>query len=138
MRMPARYSSPRQKQTRQVCTMMAPAMGTPPIGVWQCPPKMGAGGPQGPEGEDRGGTRRLPAGRCHDRWVATQVFLAVQTGQGQGPSFSSNARVYVLKERGLPRRVEMLDASDQPTMTMDYRDCDAPITIQLPQCGQKS
>ena len=63
--------------------------------------------------------------------AATQVFLAAQTGQGQ-------ARVSVLRDRGLPRRVEMLDASDKPMMTMDYRDYDAPITIQLPQCGQKS
>ncbi len=31
-------------------SMMAPAMGMPPIGVWQCPPKMGAGGPQGLRG----------------------------------------------------------------------------------------
>jgi hypothetical protein len=32
----------------------------------------------------------------------------------------------------------MLDASGKPTMTTDYSDYTAPITIPLPQCGQKT
>jgi hypothetical protein len=120
-----------------VFSMMAPGMGAPQVGVWQCPPKMGAGGPQGPAAR----TREEPAvSRLDDATIdgaATQVFLSTQTGQGQGRSFGNKMRVYVLKDSGLPRRIEMLDA-DKPTMTMDYRDYDTPITIQLPQCGQKS
>jgi len=119
-------------------SMMAPTMGAPPIGVWQCPPKMGTGGPQGPAGKTGAEPAVSRLGDAVIDGAATQVFLAVQTGHGQGPSFSGKARVSVLKEKGLPRRVEMLDASDKPMMTMDYRDYDAPITIQLPQCGQKS
>ncbi len=69
--------------------------------------------------------------------AAAQVFLATQTGQRPGPSVDNRMRVSVLKDGGLPRRMEMLDASGKPTMTIDYRDYDAPITIQLPQCGQK-
>ena len=119
-------------------SMMAPGMGAPPIGVWQCPPKMGAGAPQGPAGKAGAEPAVSRLGDAMIDGAATQVFLAVQTDQGQGPSFSGKARVYVLKDSGLPRRMEMLDGSDKPTMTMDYRDYDAPITIQLPQCGQKS
>ncbi len=121
-----------------VSSMMAPGMGAPPVGVWQCPPKMGAGGPQGPGGKTGG--EELAVSRLDDATIdgaATQVFLATQTGQGQGPSFVNKMRVYVLKDGGLPRRIEMLDTSDKPTMTMDYRDYDAPITIQQPRAAKK-
>lgn len=119
-----------------VSSMMAPGMGAPPVGVWQCPPKMGVGGPQGPAGKTG---EELAVSRLDDATIAgaaTQVFLAAQTGQG--PSFAHKMRVYVLKDGGLPRRIEMLDTSDKPTMTMEYRDYDAPITIQQPPCGQKT
>lgn len=117
---------------------MGPATGLPPIGVWQCPPKMGGGAPQAPAG--RAGEEPAVA-RLDDAIIdgaGTQVFLATQPGQGQGPSFGNRTRIYVLKDGGLPRRIEMLDGSDKPAMTADYRDYDAPITIQLPQCGQKT
>ena len=70
--------------------------------------------------------------------AAALVYLGEPTGRGQGPSMGGKMRFYVLKDRGLPRRMEMLDASDKPTMTVDFRDYDAPITIQLPPCGQKT
>ena len=119
-------------------SMAGPAAGMPPIGVWQCPPKMGGGAPQAPAGK----TGEEPAvSRLDDATidgVPTQVFLATQPGRGQGASLGNKTRIYVLKDGGLPRRVEMLDASDKPAMIADYRDYDAPITIQLPPCGQKT
>lgn len=125
--------------TSALTSMMAPAGGMPQIGVWQCPPKMGAGAPQGPTG--MAGADEIAVSRLRDVTIdgaAAQVYLAAQTGRGQGQSMGGKMRVYVLKDRGLPRRLEMLDASDKPTMIVDFRDYDAPITIQLPPCGQKT
>lgn len=117
---------------------MGPATGMPPIGVWQCPPKMGGSAPQPPAGK----AGEEPAVvRLDDATIdgaATQVFLATQPGQGQARSFGNKMRIYVLKDAGLPRRIEMLDGSGEPAMTADYRDYDAPIAIQLPPCGQKT
>jgi len=119
-------------------SMMGPALGMPQKGVWQCPPKMGGGAaPQAPTG--RAGEEPAVS-RLDDATVdgtAAQVFLATQPGQGQGRPFGK-MRVYVLKDGGLPRRLEMLDASDKLAMIADYRDYDAPIAIQLPACGQKT
>lgn len=45
-------------------------------------------------------------------------------------------RIFVLADRGLPRRSEVLDnAGNQVEMTIDYYDFNAPITIDLPKCG---
>ena len=119
-------------------SMMGTATGVPSIGVWQCPPKMGGGSAPAPAGK----AGEEPAVvRLDDATIdgaATQVFLATQPGQRQGPSLGNKLRIYVLKDGGLPRRMEMLDASDKPAMIADYRDYDAPITIQLPPCGQKT
>jgi hypothetical protein len=119
-------------------SVMGPATGLPPVGVWQCPPKMGGSPPQAPVGK----AGEEPAVvRLDDATIggaAAQVFLATQPGQGQGRSFGNKTRIYVLKDTGLPRRLEMLDAYDKPAMAADYRDYDAPIVIQLPPCGQKT
>ena len=45
--------------------------------------------------------------------AAALVYLGEPTGRGQGPSMGGKMRFYVLKDRGLPRRMEMLDASDK-------------------------
>jgi outer membrane lipoprotein-sorting protein len=117
---------------------MGPATGMPPIGVWQCPLKTGGGGPQAPAGNAGEETAVVRLDDAAVDGAATQVFLATQPGQRQGPSPGNKTRIYVLKDGGLPRRIEVLDASDKPTMIADYRDYDAPIAIQLPQCGQKT
>jgi hypothetical protein len=117
-------------------SMLAPNKMTPPIGVWQCPQALGAGGSQGAAGKTGG---ELAISRMDDVKIdgaTAEVFLATQASQQQGSSFTIKMRVYVLKESGLPRRVEMLDASGHPTITMDYRDYNALFTIVLPQCGQ--
>jgi len=125
--------------TSALSSMMAPGAGMPQLGVWQCPPKLGPGVPPSPAG--RAGAAEMAVSRLGDVAIdgaPVQVYLAMPAGQGQGPSMVGKMRVYVLNDRGLPRRMEVLDAADKPTMTADYRDYDAPITIQLPPCGQKT
>jgi hypothetical protein len=122
-------------------SMMSRGMGRPPVGVWQCPPKMGGGAPasSGAAGGGPGPGDGTAVSRLDDTTIdgaATLVFLSTRATGGQGAG--TTTRVYVLKDRGLPRRIEMLDASGKPTMTTDYSDYNAPITIPLPQCGQKT
>jgi len=48
----------------------------------------------------------------------------------------SHSRIFVLVDRNLPRRTEVLDdAGSKVEMTIDYYDFNAPITIDLPKCG---
>ena len=118
--------------------MLAPKKMTPPIGVWQCPPTtLGAGGSQGPAGQTGvvSAVSRLDDAKIGG--AAAQVFLATLISQVQASS-PSKMRVYVLKDGGLPRRVEMLDASGHPMMTMDYGGYNGLITIMVPHCGQNA
>ncbi len=47
----------------------------------------------------------------------------------------TNVRLYVLADGGLPRRSEVLDKDEKVTVTIDFYDFNAPITIELPRCG---
>jgi hypothetical protein len=116
-------------------SVLTPNKMTPPIGVWQCPQALG-GGSQGAAGKTGGEPAVSRMDDVKIDGAAAEVFLATQASQQQGSSFAVKMRVYVLKESGLPRRVEMLDASGHLTITMDYRDYNALFTIVLPQCGQ--
>jgi hypothetical protein len=119
-------------------SMLAPSKMTPPVGVWQCPATLGGGGSQPAAGNTGGeaAVSRLDDARIGGAPAA--VFLATQTSQVQGSSYNIRMRVYVLKESGLPRRVELLDASNKPTMTMDYGGYNSLITIIVPHCGQNA
>jgi hypothetical protein len=120
-------------------SMLGPSKMTPAVGVWQCPATtLGAGGSQPAAGSTGG---EPVVSRLDDAKIdgaAAAVFLATQTIQAQGSSFTIKMRVSVLKESGLPRRVELLDASNSPGLTLDYGGYNSLITILVPHCGQNA
>ena len=120
-------------------SMLGPKKMTPPVGVWQCPATtLGTGGSQPAAGSSGG---EPAVSRLEDVKIdgaAAAVFLATQTTQVQGSSYNVKMRFYVLKESGLPRRVELLDASNNPAITLDYGGYNSLITIIVPHCGQNA
>ena len=48
---------------------------------------------------------------------------------------TSNLKLYVAVNNGLPKRIESLDNKGAVEMTINYYDYDVPITINLPACG---
>jgi outer membrane lipoprotein-sorting protein len=119
--------------------MLSPSKMTPAVGVWQCPAAtLGAGGSQPAAGNTGGEPAVTRLGDVKIGEAAAAVFLATQTSQVQGSSYNIRMRIYVLKESGLPRRVELLDASNNPAMTMDYGGYNSLITIMVPHCGQNA
>jgi len=62
----------------------------------------------------------------------TRGYRSTMTSEGK----PSHSRIFVLVDRNLPRRTEVLDdAGSKVEMTIDYYDFNAPITIDLPKCG---
>jgi hypothetical protein len=55
-----------------------------------------------------------------------------------GSTSTSNHKLFVLEDGGLPRRLEDLDAAGNVTGTIDYYDFNVPISIGLPKCATQS
>jgi hypothetical protein len=104
----------------------------PQPGVWFCPdfklPELPSGAGERPQ------VRASRLGDVTVDGVVTRGYEMHILGDGEPPM---RKRIYVLRDRGLPKRVEMLDASGRAKLTFDYYDYDAPITIDLPACGQR-
>lgn len=61
----------------------------------------------------------------------TQSYSYTITSGGSATNF----RIYIGVANGLPKRMQVLDARGAVTITIDYFDYDAPITVVLPACG---
>lgn len=100
--------------------------------AWRCgrPPGMPAdvSVPGGGPVEGTAMVRRLPEQTLDG--VAMRAYYVVMTIKGR----TSRSRQYVAVDTGLPRRAEVLTAGDAVLSVIDYRDFDAPITIDLPAC----
>lgn len=65
--------------------------------------------------------------------VKTQAYDVTQTMEMNGTKETMRYRLYLLADRGLPRRMESLE-DGKVESTSDYYDYDAPIAIELPNC----
>jgi hypothetical protein len=103
--------------------------------AWQCP-KSPASAAAAPEPELKitlaatGGDEAVIDG------AKTQAYDVTQTMVMNGTTDTMKYRLYVLADRGLPRRMEAHE-DDEALKTRsisDYYDYDAPIVIELPTC----
>lgn len=103
----------------------------PKFGVWTC--------------EDAGGAQaqspslptEVTVSRLDDALidgVKTRGYDVTTTVVNQGKSTTTRMRFYVLADRQVPRRIEILDTAGKLEGTIEYSDFDAPFTIELPKC----
>jgi hypothetical protein len=117
------------KETR---TRMTGAPGMP--AGWQCQSPQAQAGTPGQAPDPVSAKGEVTIKRLPDTTIAGAKVLAYQyTMRSQGPAVSS--RIFVLADRRLPRRTEVLDGAGKVQSTIDYYDYNAPITIDLPKCG---
>jgi hypothetical protein len=106
-------------------------------GPWQC----ATGGSPVPDAGRAPGA--APPGQAE---VTAERGPKVKIGNDETQSYrywfgsrkSGIFRLFVLMKGGLPRRLQMLDAQGNVTMTLDYYDFNAAITITLPKCEQRN
>ncbi len=120
------------QQVQNAVAQSAMARGLRP-GIWECPDV------KPPARSADGGGASMRVSRLPDAVIegaATRVYLLEVTAERQ----TVQAQVYVLVERGLPRRQVMQMAgghAGQGRLVSDYYDYNAPIQIALPACGQR-
>ncbi len=106
--------------------------GTNQATAWQCgPAPVQAGSEPNPlKAKGEVTISRLPDATIEG--TRTRGYRSTMTTDGK----PNHSRIFVLVDRGLPRRTEVLDdAGSKMEMTIDYYDFNAPITIDLPKCG---
>lgn len=120
------------QQVQNAVAQSAMARGLRP-GIWECPDV------KPPARSADGGGASVRVSRLPDAVIegaVTRVYLLEVTAERQ----TGQAQLYVLVDRGLPRRqvVQMTgNQAGQGRMVSDYYDYDAPIRIELPACGQR-
>jgi len=101
---------------------------------WQCQPAQAQAGPRGSAPDPTKAKGEVTVSRLADATIDGAKTRGYQyTMKSDGPPVQS--RVFVLVDRSLPRRTEVLDNSGNVESTFDYYDFNAPITIDLPKCG---
>jgi hypothetical protein len=99
---------------------------------WVCPPAETAPGLQQPIWDHQG---EVTVARGQDLVIdgmPTHGYAYTHTDNSQGHPLTTNQKLYVAVLTGLPRRA-VVDRSGS-TMTLDFYDYGASITITLPPC----
>lgn len=101
---------------------------------WQCQRGQAQAGPGGSAPDPAKAKGEVTVSRLADATIDGAKTHGYQyTTRSDGPPVQS--RVFVLADRSLPRRTEVLDEGGKVQSTIDYYDYNVPITIDLPKCG---
>jgi hypothetical protein len=103
-------------------------------GVWACMTVPGQSSSSSPSQSSSTEITVARAGESTVEGDRTQAYDLIIVSQEGGKTTTTKARMHVLTDRQVPRRMESFDDKGTLQGGMDFYDVDAPITIDLPAC----
>jgi hypothetical protein len=103
----------------------------PKFGVWTCEEG------EATQASSRSSPNEVSVARLPDTTIEGAKDRGYDVTMGvvqDGKNMTTRMRVYILSDRQMLRRMEMLQPDGTLQGTMEYSDFDAPISIELPKC----